>query len=292
MDSSNKKIKNKSAFITGICTLVIGIAWLIINLFIPNSEELGVGGYLIPIMLLIAGFYSIYHAFTSKTATEIQNEVIESVLEPELKGAFESEDAKDERAELISIINLVTENEDNTEEALERIEALLLKCKSPKDHSAVLFAKALCYEDTDTEMALSIYREVLTYNPDSPEMLYYTASILSQNGNLDEAIEHYKRAILNDPDGEFYNYSIARDLTKLGRYEESNKYCERELEIQKKFYGAYAILAVNYTALGNDELAEKYAKTARSKGQDKEALDALLSAAKAKEEIPFDEFSF
>ena len=265
---------------------------------IPDGKDLGAGGYIIPSFIIVVFIYDIIKTvLNKKTDAEEAEEIDTDFYEDMLEGAFSSDEHIEDKKELCRIIDSMVDSREEDKATLEgalvSLAMLREKCVTNEDHRAVLYCTATAYEFLKNyPLARDTYLKILDYFPDYADGWASAGNVYKEEGKYEEALSAFKNALQIAPSEEFYNYYVARELTRLGRHSEAIEYSLRELEIQKNFYASLTLLAINNTALGNYELAERYRKMARLRGADRETLTELLAAAKAGQPISLDKFAF
>jgi predicted O-linked N-acetylglucosamine transferase (SPINDLY family) len=95
-----------------------------------------------------------------------------------------------------------------------------------------------------------IYREILSRQPNQPDVLHLLGAICAQNDQADSAIELISRAISLKPDAVFYD-SLARTLKSRGRLDEAIAAYRDALRLKPDFAGAQNNLGVALRAVGD-----------------------------------------
>ena len=289
---------NEGSLTAKIIAAVIWALLAVCGIFLialPYAKDLTFGKLFFPFLGgLIAAFslYCIYKTFEPGKQSDRKFAALEFTFENELSGAFEAPEKAELRKRLISAAEQIGSSPEADMAAVDALTDLLSVCESPKEHRAVLFFTALAYEGTDDDEALALYAKALEYDANTASALFNSANILSERKRYGDAAEYYKKAIEIEPDNQFYYYHAARDLICAGDYENAREYAQTATDIQHDFYPAYVLLSVIYAALGNSDASAANAKTAISRGADRDAVEALISAALDKSAIPFDEYQF
>ncbi|MBW1876782.1 MAG: tetratricopeptide repeat protein [Deltaproteobacteria bacterium] len=142
----------------------------------------------------------------------------------------------------------------------------------PVEERAALLARAAHIEariHRERGVAVELYREVLSLDPDHVDALSYVASWLYDQGQLEEAIPYHERLEPHATEGkdlddfdvrmevalEFFHF--AQILDQAGRSAEALPRLERVLELNPTHLPSLELVAPLYTAFGQWEKAEK-----------------------------------
>jgi len=87
-----------------------------------------------------------------------------------------------------------------------------------------------------------IYREILTEQPDYPEVLYLLGMLAAQVGKPDEAVELLRRAVRLKPDFAKAHYNLGVVLRNQGQFEEAIAASRQAIRIEPDFAEAHANL--------------------------------------------------
>ena len=91
----------------------------------------------------------------------------------------------------------------------------------------------------DLKKSKKICEEIISNNPENPEILNLYAFILYSRNDLDDAVTFWKKAIKLKPNYfESYN-GLGNAYSKLNEYDKSIKCFQKAFEIEPKFYEAY-----------------------------------------------------
>lgn len=100
-------------------------------------------------------------------------------------------------------------------------------------HWVLLYTQAIALERVgEWDAAEPIFRQVLEFVPDEPQVLNYLGySLIEQRRNLDEALDMIERAVEGEPDSGYITDSLGWAYYRLGRYEEAVPVMERAVEL-------------------------------------------------------------
>ena len=87
-----------------------------------------------------------------------------------------------------------------------------------------------------------IYREILSQQPNQPDVLHLLGALCGQNGQADLAIELVSRAISLKPDAIYYD-TLARSLKSSGRLDDAIAAYRLALRLKPDFAGRRTISA-------------------------------------------------
>src|SRR5271170_7865167 len=88
-----------------------------------------------------------------------------------------------------------------------------------------------------------IYREILSQQPNQPDVLHLLGALCAQNGQADSAIELISRAIRLKPDAIYYE-TLGRSLKSCGRLEDAIAAYRDALRLKPDFDNAQNNLGV------------------------------------------------
>lgn len=100
-------------------------------------------------------------------------------------------------------------------------------------HWVLLYTRAIALERMgEFDRAEPIFRQVLEFVPDEPQVLNYLGySLVEARRNLDEALEMIERAVAGDPESGYITDSLGWALFRLGRFDEALPVMERAVEL-------------------------------------------------------------
>ncbi|WP_071797633.1 tetratricopeptide repeat protein [Natronohydrobacter thiooxidans] len=100
-------------------------------------------------------------------------------------------------------------------------------------HWVLLYTQAIALERMgEWERAEPVFRRVLEFVPDEPQVLNYLGySLIEQRRNLDEALDMIERAVEGEPDSGYITDSLGWAYYRLGRYDEAVPVMERAVEL-------------------------------------------------------------
>lgn len=100
-------------------------------------------------------------------------------------------------------------------------------------HWVLLYTQAIALERVgDWDRAEPVFRQVLEFVPDEPQVLNYLGySLIEQRRNLDEALDMIERAVEGEPESGYITDSLGWAFYRLGRYEEAVPVMERAVEL-------------------------------------------------------------
>ncbi len=100
-------------------------------------------------------------------------------------------------------------------------------------HWVLLYTKAIALERMgEWDRAEPVFREVLEFVPDEPQVLNYLGySLIEQRRNLEEALDMIERAVEGDPESGYITDSLGWAYYRLGRYDEAVPVMERAVEL-------------------------------------------------------------
>jgi tetratricopeptide (TPR) repeat protein len=106
--------------------------------------------------------------------------------------------------------------------------------------------QAHVYKDIET-----LWRETLAKNPNAWIAHNNLATLMTDQGKIDEAIQHLKEAIRLNPKWEIAHYNLGYAISKKGDTEEGMKHYRKAIELNPKYTSAYINLGIAYDSLGD-----------------------------------------
>lgn len=198
----------------------------------------------------------------------------ESQYQKELEGAFAGNTAQ--RKFLIYAAQLYNENRFSN--ALTVLHKLRDKCRAPADYRAVLLFTALNYTGQgDRNAAIAAYRELLNRVPQYSTAWSNLGQLYRKEGLYGEAVNCYRKAIDCDGENPYPYVNLAVVYTRMDAYSRAIPCAKRALELKNNLYQAAAVLAMCYSALGEEEEANRYYSMALRLGEKKEDLDRAIA---------------
>ncbi len=134
----------------------------------------------------------------------------------------------------ISALGDLLRREDRFAEAAESYaRAIALLPEIEARHWPLLYTYAISLERKGAfDEAEPVFRQVLEFVPDNPQVLNYLGySLIEARRNLEEALGMIERAVAGEPDSGYITDSLGWALYRLGRYEEAVPVMERAVEL-------------------------------------------------------------
>ncbi len=218
-------------------------------------------------LILLAGIaLSLGKRITSRMKTARK---IEQVYTNEIGDAFEGKPGA--KKQLLAA--LADYNRNDTKACLDKLASLYEKASTAKEREVIWLFRALCHEEAGRkEEAADVYRTLLDENP-AHSTAWSNLSLLYRDlGEMKEAKAAAAEAIACNPGNAFAHHNLAslhfRDL----EWKEAETGALRALEIQPGMRQAASLLAMIYTAKGDEEKAKTYTGIAVSAGEDAKKL--------------------
>jgi protein O-GlcNAc transferase len=104
--------------------------------------------------------------------------------------------------------------------------------------------------------AETVYRQILQFEPEQADALYFLGRIAHQSGRWDEAVAFSKRAIAADPSESTFAHSLAESLRAQGKLSEAVEWYCAALRLKPDYALAHSNLASALAALGEVGRAE------------------------------------
>ncbi len=142
-----------------------------------------------------------------------------------------------ERPDSVLVFNALADMLRREERYAEAVEAyasaVALIDEIEERHWVLLYTQAIALERLgDWDAAEPVFRQVLEFVPDEPQVLNYLGySLIEQRRNLDEALDMIERAVEGEPDSGYITDSLGWAYYRLGRYEEAVPVMERAVEL-------------------------------------------------------------
>lgn len=131
-----------------------------------------------------------------------------------------------------------------------------MKPRSANDLAGMMTAALRHQQAGRPRQAESIYRQVLRFVPDHPEVLHYLGLALHQQGKSQDGLPLMRKALRLQPANPVFHNNLGFVLKSLGRPEEAQA-CHREaIRLQPAFADAWYNLGVALQDQGKDEEAE------------------------------------
>ena len=168
--------------------------------------------------------------------------------------------------------------------ALRCLEAPALGRGGRHEQYAVLFFKALCYDE------LGMLKEAIaSYEAAFGTIKNSTAAsnlgiCYQRIGDFEAAIDAYKRAIEIDPQNAYPHNNLAQLYIREGEYEGALAEAELAIERNNNFYQALSAKAICHAMLGDTEAYQKALARAVACGADRGAVEYMVESMKGAED--------
>lgn len=191
----------------------------------------------------------------------------------ELTGAFTAEEQK--RKQLVYAYGL--HHEKRYAEALEPLQSLLRRSRTPEDRRAVLLAMALCLNALGhPEQAEQFYQALLRIAPDCTTARSNLGLLLMRQGRYHEAEAQLRHTVSLDRTNAHAWLNLGVLHLRRGQYELAIPPLEEAANRNGKLFNACTALARCYAGLENWEEAKRWADLAVSRGQDFDDMDRAI----------------
>lgn len=266
-------LKPKTALIILYIVLALLVVALIAQIVLEKTFNATIAvRALIPILLCVSAIYKV----STGSGARIRNTALyEREYDFLLRRAFTEDGRKKYRKKVMDALGYY--NRDQYEKAIGICDSLLPICQTTDDYCAVLLVKALSYSDAGlTEGAIDLYFELLRHD-ETRSTAWSNLGVIfrSQGKNLD-AVSCYENAVKYDPQNAMAYSNLAHVYFAVGHARLCIEKAHKALELKANLLQAMSALCCGYTALGDEENADKYFRMAVQNGYDRDKLQDFL----------------